>query len=93
MADLPKRFLNVGATSAGTPSLAFRWFVMRLVTTLLYGFAASLGLLVAAANMVGPPRPDEIRRGGLTAATVLSSDGSKAGTTEASAPRAERPSS
>jgi hypothetical protein len=66
---------------------------MRLVTTLLFGFAASLALLVAASNVIGPPRSDEIRRGGLTASTVLSTDGSKAGAADTASPRAERPSS
>jgi hypothetical protein len=93
VADLSKGLLNAHGGSAGTPSLGSRWFGMRLVTTLLYGFAVSLALLVAAANLIGQPRPGEIRQGGLTAATVLSSDGSKMGSVGAAAPQAASPSS
>lgn len=50
---------------------------MRTVTTLAYGFAAALALMVAASHVIGPPNPDETRRGGLTAATVLGADGSQ----------------
>ena len=51
---------------------------MRTLTTLAYGLAATLALMVATAHVIGPPNPDEGRRGGLTAATVLGSDGSQA---------------
>ncbi|MFC6788744.1 hypothetical protein ACFQE0_03365 [Methylobacterium komagatae] len=62
---------------------------MRTLTTLAYGLAATLALMVATAHVIGPPNPDEGRRGGLTAATVLGSDGSQADAPRASA----RPSS
>lgn len=51
---------------------------MRTFSTLAYGFAAALALMVAASHVIGPPNPDETRRGGLTAATVLGTDGSQA---------------
>ncbi|MCJ2024689.1 hypothetical protein [Methylobacterium sp. J-067] len=51
---------------------------MRTFSTLAYGFAAALALMVAAAHVIGPPNADDGRRGGLTAATVLGSDGSQA---------------
>ena len=51
---------------------------MRMLSTLAYGFAAALALMVAASHVIGTPNPDEVRRGGLTAATVLGSDGSQA---------------
>lgn len=51
---------------------------MRTFSTLAYGVAAALALMVAAAHVIGPPNPEEVRRGGLTAATVLGSDGSGA---------------
>ena len=54
---------------------------MRTLTTVAYGFAVAHALVVAAAHMIGPPDPDDVRRGGLTAATVLGSDGSQADAT------------
>lgn len=56
---------------------------MRTLSTVAYGFAVALALVVAAAHVIGQPDPNEVRRGGLTAATVLGSDGS-----QADAPRA-----
>ncbi|MCJ2014655.1 hypothetical protein [Methylobacterium sp. J-076] len=51
---------------------------MRALTTIAYGFAAALAFVVVAGHVIGPPDPDEARHGGLTAATVLGTDGSQA---------------
>jgi len=61
---------------------------MRTFSTLAYGFAAALALMVAAAHVIGPPNADDGRRGGLTAATVLGSDGSQADAARGPARRA-----
>lgn len=60
---------------------------MRTFSTLAYGFAAALALMIAAAHVIGPPNPDDGRRGGLTAATVLGSDGSQADAAPSPIPR------
>ncbi len=51
---------------------------MRTLSTLAYGFAAALAFMIVAAHLIGPPNPGDVRRGGLTAATVLGGDGSQA---------------
>lgn len=59
---------------------------MRLLTTLAYGFAAALLFVAVAAAVIGTPDSDGVRGGGLTAATILRSDGSRADARVADAP-------
>lgn len=67
---------------------------MRLVTTLAYGFAAALVFVALAAALIGEPAPDRAAHGGLTTATVLRSDGSRADAPRTPAPvETDRPSS
>ncbi len=68
---------------------------MRAFTTLAYAVAAALVFVLVAGSIIGAPNPDDARHGGLTTATILRSDGSRA---DAPRPRpdfaeAERPSS
>lgn len=56
---------------------------MRTLSTVAYGFAVALALVVVAAHAIGQPDPTGVRRGGLTTETVLGSDGSQADTSRA----------
>lgn len=51
---------------------------MRAFTTLAYAVAAALVFVVVAGAIIGSPNPDGARHGGLTTATILRSDGSRA---------------
>ena len=73
---------------------AIRYRAMRLVTTLAYGFATALVFVALAAALIGEPAPDSAVHGGLTTATVLRSDGSRADGPRTPAPvDTDRPSS
>jgi hypothetical protein len=68
---------------------------MRVFSTLAYALAAALVFVAVASTLIGRPNPDDAPHGGLTTATILRSDGSRA---DAPAPRDEaardeRPSS
>lgn len=66
---------------------------MRALTTIAYGIAAAFALVATAAAVIGHPDPSEARHGGLTAATVLRSDGSRSDAPRSPPLAVESPSS
>lgn len=68
---------------------------MRAFTTLVYAVAAALVFVLVAGSIIGSPNPDDVRHGGLTTATILRSDGSRADapTLRGDLAEADRPSS
>ncbi len=48
---------------------------MRALTTLAYAVAAALVFVTLMAAVIGAPNPDDAPQGGLTAATILRTDG------------------
>ncbi len=63
---------------------------MRALMTLAYAVAAALVFITVMAAIIGAPRPDDAPQGGLTAATILRTDGAAPMPPE---PVSERPSS
>lgn len=66
---------------------------MRALTTIAYGIAVAFALVAGAAAVTGHPDPSAVRHGGLTAATVLRSDGSRSDAPQSPPVAVESPSS
>lgn len=66
---------------------------MRALTTLAYAVAAALVFMTLMAAVIGAPNPDDAPQGGLTAATILRTDGFSAEAPMPREPAPERPSS